>query len=165
MAGSGAPAAAARSFAGRSDAVDQPLVTLGQLDVRPDPQIELAEALTLYGSVGWSAYTDHPDVLAAALAGADLVLTARLDRNLVGLARVVSDGASICYVQDLIVGPDFQRRGVGRALMTELLARYHHCRQFVLITDRDDGGVHAFYRSLGLVGSEESGTSVFVRFS
>jgi hypothetical protein len=78
-----------------SDAVDRPLVTLGQVDVRPDPQIELTEALTLYGSVGWSAYTDHPDVLAAALSGSDLVVTARVGQSLVGLARTVSDGASI----------------------------------------------------------------------
>jgi ribosomal protein S18 acetylase RimI-like enzyme len=140
-------------------------VTAGRLDVRPDPRVELSEALQLYGSVGWTAYSDRPEVLAAALAGADLVLTARLDQDLVGLARTVSDGASICYVQDLLVRPDVQRRGVGRALMAELLARYRHCRQFVLITDRDAPGVHAFYRSSGLVEGEESGTAVFVRFS
>ncbi len=133
------------------------------LDVRTEQDVPLDDLLALYSAVGWSAYTDEPDVLAAAVSGSHLVLTARVDGELVGLVRTVSDGASICYVQDLLVRPEVRRRGVARALMTEVLDRYRHCRQFVLITDRDGPGVHAFYRSVGLVDGEESGATVFLR--
>jgi GNAT superfamily N-acetyltransferase len=138
-------------------------MTADRTVIAEDRAVHSAEAVSLYGSVGWSAYTDAPGVLAAGLAGSDLVLTARVEGRLVGLARTVTDGATICFVQDLLVHPDFRRRGVGRSLMRELLDRHHRCRQFVLITDADAPDVHAFYRSLGLVAGEECRTTVFQR--
>lgn len=110
--------------------------------------LDLDEVCNLYNSVGWSAYTDNPAVLEAALAGSSLIVEARLGTELVGLARVISDGASICYLQDILVHPDHQRDGIGRALAAETLARYAHVRQKVLLTDNQPGQ-KAFYESLG----------------
>ena len=42
-------------------------------------------------------------------------------RRLVGLVRVVGDGASIAYVQDLLVHPDWQRRGIGARLLRDAM--------------------------------------------
>ena len=64
------------------------------------------------------------------------------------------DDVSICYVQDILVRPGAQRTGVGRALMTALLERYHHVMQQVLITD-DGAAQQAFYRSLGFVNTRD----------
>jgi GNAT superfamily N-acetyltransferase len=88
------------------------------------------------------------------------VLTARDGGRLVGLARTVSDGETVCYVQDLLVHPDLHRQGIGTLLLTDLLHRYRHCRAFVLTTD--DGGPGAvaaglFYRALGLRPHAEHG--------
>ena len=114
------------------------------------------EVRALYDSVGWTAYTRDVEVLLRAIAGSHLVLTARTDEGeLVGLARTVSDGASICYVQDLLVRADQQRSGVGRALLTEVVRRYAHVRQLVLTTDAD--GPHEFYRALGFAPLDEQG--------
>ena len=55
--------------------------------------------------------------------------------KLVGVCRVLGDDASILYVQDILVDPDHQRRGIGRALLENVLDRYSHCRQKVLMTD------------------------------
>lgn len=74
--------------------------------------------------------------------------------NLVGLARVISDDVSICYIQDLLVHPDHQRAGVGRALMDRALKRYVHVRQKVLITDNEPGQ-RAFYESIGFIESHD----------
>lgn len=106
------------------------------------------EVLALYDAIGWSAYTMHPDGLMAAIAGSATVVGARLDAALIGLARVVSDGASVCYLQDLLVHPGHQRSGVGRELVRRVLEPYPHVRQKVLLTD-DDPGQKAFYESLG----------------
>lgn len=124
------------------------------------------EVVDLYDAVGWTAYTKDPDRLVRSLAGSHLVLTARgEDGALIGLARTVSDGETICYLQDLLVHPDRQRRGIGRQLMTELLHRYRHCRSFVLSTDptgsADAAKSHPFYRSLGLVPYDELGLAAF----
>jgi hypothetical protein len=46
----------------------------------------------------------------------------RIGRVLVcGLARAVSDNATICYLLDVLVRPDEQGNGVGRALVQAVL--------------------------------------------
>lgn len=106
------------------------------------------EVIALYDAVGWSAYTKRPDTLLSAIAGSTAVVVARDGGALVGLARIVSDGASICYLQDLLVHPDQQRSGVGRELVRRILEPYGHVRQKVVLTD-DDPGQRSFYESLG----------------
>jgi GNAT superfamily N-acetyltransferase len=124
------------------------------------------ELLALYGSVGWSAYTGDPDTLERAVAGSSFVVTARRDGRLVGLARAVSDDATICDLQDVLVDPGEQRSGVGAALVRAVLDRYAGVRQQVLLTD-DEPRQRAFYESLGLTEIRDvAGASLraFVRF-
>ena len=124
------------------------------------------ELLDLYAAVGWSSYTDDPDTLEAAVDGSTRVVTARADGELLGLARVISDGASIAYLQDVLVHPALQREGVGRALVNAALEPFEHCRQKVLLTD-DEPGQAAFYASLGFAEVREYGDGrlrAYVRF-
>ena len=95
-------------------------------------------------------------------------LTARDDDGtLIGLARTVSDGESICYVQDLLVHPAHQGGGIGSALLTQILERYADCRFLALATDAantlDGERWHHFYRRMGLVLHEEQGLAAFAR--
>jgi GNAT superfamily N-acetyltransferase len=39
------------------------------------------------------------------------------------MGRVVGDGALYLYLQDVVVHPDHQRRGLGTALVTELIGQ------------------------------------------
>lgn len=126
-----------------------------------ESDVQLDEVIALYSAVAWTAYTRDADALARALAGSHLVLTARDDGALVGLVRTVSDAATICYVQDLLVHPAAQRRGIGRALLRNVLDRYAGCRQLVLVTDAD--GPDAFYRALGLVPVGDLGLAGYAR--
>ena len=107
------------------------------------------EALVdLYDSVGWSAYTRDPAVLTKAVGGSDCVFIVREDGQLIGLARAISDDASVVYVQDILVRPSHQGKGLGRALVNAILKRYSHVRQKVLLTD-DRPEQLRFYESLG----------------
>jgi GNAT superfamily N-acetyltransferase len=124
--------------------------------------LDSREVLALYGAVGWSAYTAKPETLMAALAGSGAVVVARADGILVGLARVVSDGASICYLQDVLVHPDHQRTGLGRALVRRVLEPFAHVRQKVLLTD-DEPAQRDFYESLGFTLVADP-LRAFVRF-
>lgn len=76
------------------------------------------EVETLYASVGWSAYTRDLDALMSGLRGSLRVVVARVDRSLVGLARVVGDGATICYLQNVLVSPRCSPAGCWRAACT-----------------------------------------------
>ena len=122
-----------------------------------------AELLALYDAAGWTSYTTDPATLVAAISGSALVVTARgADGALVGLARAISDNATICYLQDILVRPDQQRRGIGRSLMTAVLTHYADLRQFVLLTD-DDPTQRAFYTGIGLTRSDARGLHAYLR--
>ena len=127
---------------------------------------DLDEVVGLYRSVGWDRYADDPATLDAALSGSSRVVTARRHGRLVGLARVISDGATICYLQDVLVHPDARRSGVGRGLVLAALAPYSSVRQKVLLTD-DLPSQRAFYESLGYRETRDFGPGTlraFVRF-
>jgi hypothetical protein len=68
------------------------------------PTLNRAEIVELYEAVGWSAYTKDPSRLAAAVSASLAVVTARRDDGrLIGLARLVGDGLTIVYLQDIRV--------------------------------------------------------------
>ena len=68
----------------------------------------------------------------------------------------MGDGVSALYVQDLLVRPEYQRRGIGRRLLEAMPGAYPHVRQRLLITD-DTPQTLAFYRTLGFVPVGELG--------
>ena len=89
----------------------------------------------LYISIGWTSYTEQLTDLNVLLQGSRLVISAWYDNQLVGLIRTIGDGVSIEYVQDLLVLPEFQNRGIGSILLEKVKKETSHIRQFVLITD------------------------------
>jgi ribosomal protein S18 acetylase RimI-like enzyme len=93
------------------------------------------------------------------------VVTARQDGKLIGLARLIGDGQTIVYLQDILVAPDHQRRGIGRELFQRIFAPLGDVRQKVLITD-DEPSQRAFYESMGFTetGNLDHTVRTFVRF-
>lgn len=129
-------------------------------------ELTVSDVVDLYSSVGWTAYTDDPQTLLQALSGSSTVAVAREEGRLIGLARVISDGHTICYLQDILVHPRFQRSGIGGALVSAALRPYPAVRQKVLLTD-DESGQKAFYEALGFTQSTAfpaGPMNAFVRF-
>lgn len=120
------------------------------------------EILSLYESVGWTAYTEHPDVLRNGFEKSMLIMTAYKDEQLMGIIRVVGDGHTIVFVQDILVFPEHQHKGVGTALMQAILDRYSHVRQIKLATDNTSKAI-AFYKSMGFWEMSEIGCRSFLR--
>ncbi len=106
------------------------------------------ELVALYDAVSWGAYTKDPEGLARGIANSTFVVSARHEGHLVGLARVLSDDMSIVYVQDVLVSPEHQRKGIGRELLRRCLDQFSHVRQRMLLTD-DEPHQHRLYKSLG----------------
>ena len=112
---------------------------------------EQADLVALYSSVGWSTYANDPRSLVRALEQSSYVVSARNSiGKLLGLARAISDDVSICFIQDILVDPQNQREGIGKALLDQVQKHYDHVRQIVLITD-DEPRQRDFYESSGLI--------------
>ena len=108
------------------------------------------EAYKIYEANGWISYLNNREKLSRAFECSLYVLGAFEDDELVGFVRCIGDAEYIIYVQDLIVNPSHQRKGIGRELMKQASDKFPEVRQFVLITDKDDKVSNAFYQAIGM---------------
>ncbi|HLR92823.1 MAG TPA: GNAT family N-acetyltransferase [Atopostipes sp.] len=123
-----------------------------------------SEILELYQAVGWRNYYEKPKMLEEAYKQSLDILGAYHEGQLVGILRVVGDGASIIYIQDILVRPEFQRRGIGRQLFELVMSKYANVYQKVLITD-DTEKTKAFYKSMGFSNLEETTGVCFISYT
>ena len=118
------------------------------IKITKERSVSINDVLHLYQAVGWTNYTNQPQMLAQALSHSLATYLARDGEKIVGLVRLVGDGFSSVFVQDLIVLPSYQRQGIGSNLMKEALADYKDAYQIQLATEQTEKTL-AFYRSLG----------------
>jgi len=127
-----------------------------------EKDFKIDEPLNLYNDVGWTVYTNKPEELQKALQQSLCVITARCKGELVGLIRVVGDGVTIIFIQDILVLKTFQRKKIGTELMHLLLKKYKKLRQKCLMTD-DTIKTRTFYESLGFTACDDGKTIAFYR--
>lgn len=118
------------------------------ITIKKQEIVKLEDVLHLYQAVGWTNYTHQTEMLEQALSHS-LVIYLALDGDaVVGLIRLVGDGFSSVFVQDLIVLPSYQRQGIGSSLMKEALGNFKEAYQVQLATEETEKNV-GFYRSMG----------------
>ena len=113
-----------------------------------ETSVSIDDVLPIYQAVGWTNYTNQPQMLEQALSHSLATYLARDGEKIVGLVRLVGDSFSSVFVQDLIVLPSYQRQGIGSSLMKQALADYKDAYQVQLATDESEKAL-GFYRSLG----------------
>ena len=118
------------------------------ISVRKQDVVKLEDVLHLYQAVGWTNYTNQPQMLEQALSHSLAIYVALDGDTVVGLIRLVGDGFSSVFVQDLIVLPTYQRQGIGSALMKQALGDFKGAYQVQLVTEQTEKNV-GFYRSIG----------------
>lgn len=118
------------------------------ITIKKQDFVKLEDILHLYQAVGWTNYTNQPQMLEQALSHSLVIYLALDDDAVVGLIRLIGDGFSSVFVQDLIVLPSYQRQGIGSALMKEALEDYKEVYQVQLATEQTEKNV-GFYRSMG----------------
>ena len=107
--------------------------------IRKYENFHLEEIINLYQSVGWTNYLERISVLEEAYAN------------------------SLCvFVQDIIVLPEYQRKGIGTTLLKAVMDKYHDVYQMELLTDNTEK-TKAFYRSVGFTASDDIGCVAFIR--
>lgn len=120
------------------------------------------EILNLYDSVSWTNYTSNPSILTNAYKHSLKILGAYDGDRLVGIIRVVGDGYSIVYIQDIIVLPEYQRKGIGTLLLEQILLEYKNVYQKVLVTDNTEKTIQ-FYKSAGFMMDTDIDCRAFLK--
>jgi GNAT superfamily N-acetyltransferase len=130
------------------------------LTLRRADRVTPAEYRTLLAAVGWRPVAQPDADLEAALARSWNVTARTPDGQLVGLARVLEDGLLYASLWDLLVVPAFQRRGMGRALLTAVLEQTAGRRLVSLIATPAG---EALYRAAGFAETDGRSVALFRR--
>src|SRR5215211_5505780 len=128
--------------------------------IRRGDRVSPAEYRSLLAAVRWRPL-EQEDVEVTAALDASWNVTARTtEGRLVGLARVLDDGLLYASVWDVIVLPERQRGGIGRALLAAVLEQTAG-RRLVSLISTPAG--EALYRSAGFAETDGRSTAFFRR--
>ena len=125
-----------------------------EFQIREYKNYNRQEILALYQIAGWSNYTSDPDMLEEAYRHSLKIYAAYIEEKLIGVIRVTGDGYSVIVIQDILVFPEYQRQGIGRALIRKILEEYQSVYQKILLTDNTPKTIQ-FYRSMGFSAVED----------
>jgi predicted N-acetyltransferase YhbS len=78
---------------------------------------DAGEVAELYRRAGLRRPVDDLERIAKMIAHANLIICARDGERLVGVARALTDFSFCCYLSDLAVDAEYQRQGIGKALI------------------------------------------------
>ena len=114
------------------------------------------EIADLYRAGGWWKEEYDPSALGSLIRGSFSFAVA-VDKNTgkaIGMGRVISDGVSDGYIQDLVVLPGYRKSGIGRELVSALVRQciLSGVTWIALIAEPDP---EIFYTPLGFVPMEK----------
>lgn len=110
--------------------------------VTTDQFIELLRESTL----GERRPIDDRDCMAGMVKNANLIVTAWDDGKLVGIARSMTDFHYACYLSDLAVHREYQKRGIGKRLQVITQAQLGSKSKLILIAAPD---ANSYYEHIG----------------
>lgn len=79
----------------------------------------------------------------------NIILKYIQDCQIVGSVRAYVDKNNICHVGKLIVHPDYQNKGIGKALMIEIEKKFITCSKYQLFTGEITPNTLYLYTKLG----------------
>jgi len=108
-----------------------------------------AEIVFLYKTGGWWKDTyDSAEIPRLITGSFAFAVAADTNKHAIGMGRVISDGVSDAYLQDLVILPEYRGMGIGTRILSVLIK---HCKHaglswIGLIAEPDS---EEFYMSLG----------------
>jgi ribosomal protein S18 acetylase RimI-like enzyme len=115
------------------------------------------EIVELYKAGNWWKDSYDPEGIKPLMKGsfAFVIAHSRSMKKAVGMGRLVSDGVSDGYIQDIVVLPELRGHGIGRMMLKDLL-EFGLSKGLVWIGLIAEEGSKEFYEKLGF--REFSGT-------
>ncbi len=119
------------------------------IEIRIVDEWSIDDIVKLYKVGGW--WKDHydPNRIPALITGSfAFALAVDLTGTAIGMGRIISDGVSDAYIQDLVVLQEWRGKGIGKAIIKLLL---DHClkKKLSWIGLIAEPGTTEFYTPLG----------------
>ena len=108
-------------------------------------RIDLNEVVRLLKTTYW-ANKRSPEQIEKSMKNSSCYGILDDQEKLVGFARVISDYATTWYLCDVVIDPEYQHRGLGKALVSHIvtLPEFSRLRGFLLTRD-----AHGLYEKYG----------------
>ncbi len=129
-----------------------------------NPALKEEELFLLYDDVNWKRYTSNMKQLLSGLQSSLYWVGAYDDANLVGLIRVVGDGHTIVYIQDVLVKRSYHQLGIGTMLFEKVNEKFSQVRQMVLMSDYIKEN-DRFYHKQGFIKGSDYNLVLYVKFN
>jgi predicted N-acetyltransferase YhbS len=94
--------------------------------------IEEFRSVLIRSTLGARRPVDDTERLAAMLEYGNLIITARENQKLVGVARSLTDFLFCTYLSDLAVDEEYQKMGIGRELIRQTKLATHKAKLILL---------------------------------
>lgn len=107
-------------------------------------EINWEEIRDVYQSVGWNKHTI--EIIKQIFQNSNVISFVSVDDRIVGIGRAISDGVFNAAIYDIVVHKDFQKLGIAKKIVNDLLNRLNHISCVHLIATT--GNVE-FYHKLG----------------
>ncbi|WP_407056052.1 GNAT family N-acetyltransferase [Paenibacillus dendritiformis] len=133
--------------------------------MRPYEMIErlptVLEHKTLWEAVGWGSI--NIDMTEASIANSVYGVVVTSDGSVIGMGRIVGDGAMYYYIQDVAVLPEYQNMGIGKQIIDMLLKHIHdHCSGAAFVGLFASQGRDKFYELFGFKDYSPKMTGMFL---
>jgi len=114
-------------------------------------EVDHNEFIALYQDAGWWEVDYEKDLsfIDNIVKGSFLfAVVVNSEGRMVGMGRVLSDGCSDAYIQDVVVLKEFRKQGIGRSIITFLIAELEK-KGIDWIGLIGEPGTESFYNHLG----------------
>jgi GNAT superfamily N-acetyltransferase len=121
------------------------------MNIKYGNRISVDEFNFLRKTVGWGEI--EKNLAKKTIENALFIITAVIDEKIIGLTRVSGDAGYTIFITDVIVLPEYQGRGIGKALMTEAMKyikeQFLEEGQGVSVNLMSAKGRESFYKQFG----------------
>jgi len=115
--------------------------------LEPELSVQEFRAVLAACTLGGRRPIDDPERLGQMLRNADVIVTARDDGKLIGVARAITDFAFCGYLSELAVDDSYQHQGIGKRLIAETRASAGVSASVFLFAAP---GAEAYYPKVGM---------------
>lgn len=85
-----------------------------------EDKLTAQEFVYLIEAVGWGK--SNLEQIELALKNTIYSISVEIDGKIIGMGRIIGDGARVFYIQDVVIHPNYQGRGIGTTIMENLMA-------------------------------------------
>jgi len=101
--------------------------------------------------------------------GTGRIFVLKNDAQVIGMVSILNSvstalGAKVGILEDMIIHPEFQRKGLGKKLILHALeyAQKEGLKRITLLTDNDNTDAAAFYRKTGFTKSDMAAFRILI---